>query len=216
MATAAVQMKLTGKWAKMRVILSPKRLAAATSVEVSRATEQNAMFTARAIRRYIKAAKVEANAAATIAMKGSSKPLVHTGQMFQSIKGSLINSTTALAGVLRTAKSEDGAELANVAAILNEGATIPVTESMRGLFYALHTATTRGRGAVDASPRLDAILGARGGSKEVIWPLDEGTEEIDLPARPFFEDSIDSALKARIRKNWERAYQRALTKYGVK
>lgn len=213
--TKGVEMKLTGAWKAFGMTLSPRRAFAVVSTEVRQATEQNAMHVARAMRRKIKESKYEKNAPLTVALKGSTKPLVHTGQMFAAIKGSMINPTTALAGVLRTAKASDGAELANVAAIVHEGAEINVTPEMRGLFYILHRATTGRLGSQKLGPRAQAIMDARGGGKEIIQPLDPDTEIISIPGRPFVEDTIDRQLVAKLKTNWSRAYQRALSK-GLK
>lgn len=161
------------------------------------ATALNGKVVEAAMRKVLQSGRLRANAALTIAIKKSSKPLVDQGTLFQSITSQVVDDFTAFVGVLRSSPAYD------LVQTLHEGVRIKVTQKMRGLFYMLWRAST---GNID-SGRLTgraAELWARmpGG-----WfPLAASTKVIVIPPRRF----ILAAFRAKgvidqCRRNWEKA-----------
>jgi len=93
-------------------------------------------------------------AAMTVAMKGHNKPLVDSGDFLRAIEMRR-DGTTATVGV-HGGRGSKGQELGLVAIVMENGATVRVTDRMRGWFL---------------------VKG---------FPLSPATEFIRIPARPVF------------------------------
>lgn len=175
-----------------------RRFSTVLRKHMGRATELNGLVGAREQRRTIASGKLAANAALTVFIKGSAKPLVDFADLYGSITYEVINEFTVFVGVLRA--DEEGF---NIAMALHEGTQAKVTPAMRGMFLYLWKAST---GVIPASQLYGraAELWAR---KPGGWlPLDPSTEVITTPRRPWVEITFqDGAFKAKIQQNWEQA-----------
>ena len=116
-----------GDWDKARRMLTNgfnQRLALA----IRKATIKNALLLVREIQRGIRSQAPGGKqfaplAEATIRRKGSSKALIDTGFLVNSITQKIL-SDGAFVGLLRTSISKDGESVANIGAIMEYGATI--------------------------------------------------------------------------------------------
>jgi hypothetical protein len=168
---------------------------------IRRATGLNALAAAKKMRQVIQSGNFKSNAPLTVALKGSSKPLVAGGDLFQSITVQQINEDEQFVGVLRTEGDF------NLVAVLHEGATIPVTPAMRWMFLLLSKASN---GTMDPSKlegRASELFSQFQGWK----PLAASTTSIVIPERPFVRITFESAdLIATCKANWAAACQAAL------
>jgi hypothetical protein len=198
MAQLRFEFKIDG-FKSMVALFRPELFEKLSRQHVDRATQQNAVFVAKAMRDTIKDSKgLVANVQLTIDIKGSSKPLVGIdSDLFGGITHKRIDSFSAFAGVLRTNENF------NVAEIVHEGRTIPVTAKLRGMFFFLWLAST---GEIPAS-RLTGRAAELFARKPEGWkPLASGTTALTIPGRPFVEETLkDEVLKARLHRNWTRA-----------
>tara|TARA_Y100000004_G_scaffold184388_1_gene233357 strand:+ start:247 stop:870 length:624 start_codon:yes stop_codon:yes gene_type:complete len=190
----------TGDWDK----ISGKAIASAFTgklkANVQKATRLNAMLARKAIRRKIQSKMPPPNAPLTAAIKGSTKPLVDKGQLFQAITFQVLTPFTAEVGVRK------GDAYANIAVAIHEGATIPVTPAMRGLFAALANASD-GK-SVKLTGRAQQLFKRFQGWKA----LKSSTTQIVIPPRRFVQAAIeDKALKTKIYGNWQQALAASIT-----
>ena len=168
---------------------------------VRRATKLNALAAVKEMRATIQNGGFKANAPLTVALKGSSKPLVAGGDMFQSITTEQLNDDDIFVGVLR---SEDGFDIVD---IVHNGAVIPVTPAMRWMFMLLAKASD---GKMDPS-KLEGRAAELFSQFQGWKPLAESTTTIIIPERPFavVAFSKDSLIKL-CRENWEAAVLAAM------
>jgi hypothetical protein len=196
--------KLTGPWAAVRTMFNPMKFDQRTRKYLRRATAINAKKAESMIRKNIQSGVSPPNKPLTMAIKGSSKPLVDTGQgIFQAVTSTLVNYKTAFVGVLRTSESF------NIALALHEGTEIKVTDSMRGLFWLLWLVST---GAVPSESltgrAADLWKRMPGGWK----PIRRSTKVIVIPSRPFIRQVFeDPKLSAFCLNNWHAAIRAAMT-----
>ena len=116
-----------GDWDRAKALLTNgfnQRLALA----VRKATVKNALLLVREIQRGIRSQAPGGKqfaplAQVTIERKGSSKALIDTGFLVNSITQKIM-SDGAFVGLLRTSISRDGESVANIGAIMEYGATI--------------------------------------------------------------------------------------------
>lgn len=176
--------------------VDPKKFDKRIRRRVELATKKNALVAEGAIKRAINSGQFDRNSVITIAMKGSSRPLVDTGALVASINHDVPKWDVAFIGVLRSRKvprkgkgKARAYDILNVAFVLHEGASIKVTPKMRRFFAAM----------------------ARENPGQ--WfPIRKGTSVIQIPRRPFLEAAFeDSRLALKYRRNWEDAVQRALS-----
>lgn len=203
--------KMTGSWGKLRYMLAPHKYKPVLDKYIEKATKFNALMVQREIRARIRSGKYDKNAHLTQVIKGSSKPLVNNADMWKSVSHQMVNPLTAWVGVMRTAKSEDGEDLFNLALALHEGETITVTDAMRLLFLILFEATRQGKATdVKLEGRAEQIYEQWKG-EEPIYPLKPDTELIVLPPRPFIRDVFDDKkIQAMCKQNWEKAIKEGL------
>lgn len=164
---------------------------------ISLATRRNGLLAVRMIRQSIKKGNFEANAALTVDIKGSSKPLVDKGGLFQSVTSKMQGDRSVFAGVLQTD------ELYNIAVALHDGASVTVTPKMRNMFKALWWASI---GTIDPG-ELKGAAAELWERKPGGWlPLRENTVAILIPGRPFIEGVFnDRVLIDKAIENWQRA-----------
>jgi len=186
------------------MMLDASRFSGAIATNIDRATVANAMLAAAEIRRRIRGKRYTPNAALTTLIKGSSTPLVDEALLFQAVTHQRIDGKTAFAGVIRRARGKGG-DLADIATMLHEGASLPVTPAMRGLFYVLAQATQGKRDPATLTGRAAEIFAQLKG-KGPIYPLKPGTTVIVIPPRPFLREVFeDKGLLAKMKTNWARA-----------
>lgn len=198
--------KLTGKWKTLQQAFDPRMFDKRTQRYMLRATGINALFAVREIRQVIVRGGWGAggeNKALTVAIKGSTKPLVDRGHtLFQAVTQKIIDYYTAFVGILQTSAHY------NIAITLHDGTEIPVTDKMRGLFWLLWLVSI---GSVDSSVlsgRAAELWGRMPGG----WkPLDPGTRVIVIPSRPFMRRAFASkSLHDFCMRQWHAAIAAAL------
>jgi len=168
---------------------------------VRRATKLNALAAVKEMRATIQSGGFKANAPLTVALKGSSKPLVASGDLFQSISIEQINDDEIFVGVLRT---EEGFDLVN---IVHNGAVIPVTPAMRWMFMLLAKASD---GTMDPS-KLEGRAAELFSQFQGWKPLAESTTTIIIPERPFAVVAFSKESLVKLcRENWEAAVLAAM------
>lgn len=194
--------KLTGPWKKMEALL--KNAGPSVEAEVRRATQFNALKVQKAIRNAIRNGNYQRNAKFTVLIKGSTKPLADTGELFKAITHTMISNTRAEVGVLRTSPH------ANTVVAVHEGAILPVTPAMRGLFAELANYSDGSLPYSMLSSRASEIVDR---SKTIgkFKALKPTTTRIRIPGRPFIRDVIeDPVIQAEVYKNWLNAVAYAI------
>jgi hypothetical protein len=151
-------------------------LAGRIKKEISKATAVNTMLVVKEIKRRIRAKEYAPNSALTIALKGSSTPLIDNADLFRSIQAHLIDSYRSFAGVLRGTRSKDGGDLVNLAKMLHDGISIKMTPAMRRWIFAQLN---------QAGIEAGEVAGGGGAkkSKKPGWVV--------IPGRPFIKDVFD-------------------------
>jgi hypothetical protein len=190
-----------GDWRKMERALDAPAFEATLRRNMRVATQLNGHLAEAAVRRAIRAGSFAPNAALTIAIKGSSKPLVDQGSgIFQAVTSEVVDDFRVFVGVLRSD------EHYNVALALHEGATIPVSDKMRGMFFVLWQASTGAMPAAELTGRAAELWERMPGG----WlPLRPSTTAIIIPGRPYLANAFnDATLRARVQRNWEQALSR--------
>lgn len=167
------------------------------------ATQLNGHLAEAAVRRAIRAGTFTPNAALTIAIKGSSKPLVDSGSgIFQAVTSEVVDDFRVFVGVLRSSEHYD------VALAIHEGVTITVTDKMRGMFFMLWQASqgAEAGGSTALTGRAAELWERMPGG----WlPLRPSTTAIVIPGRPYLANTFnDATLRMRVQRNWEAALQR--------
>lgn len=166
------------------------------------ATALNGKVIEREMRRTIQGGKdLEPNAALTVHIKRSKKPLVASGELWRAITSQVINNYTVFVGVQR------GDGRYNLAKELHEGITIQVTPEMRGMFFYLWKASSGELDPAELEGRAAEIWASRPGGYK---PLANSTTAIVIPARPFATITFaKDAVREKIAKNWHTALKRA-------
>lgn len=169
---------------RLKEILSPPAFEARLKREVAAATRINALLAEAAITDAIHSGAFAPNAALTVAMKGSSRPLVDQGLLVGSVS-SKSRWDEADIGVLRKRKRASGSD-ANIAAIVHYGAHVTVTDRMRRYFYWLSRKNPR------------------------VKPLRSTTTVIVIPPRRYMDAAVSDDSKAEYVRNWAAAVARAM------
>lgn len=208
---AGTTFKMTG-WKKLKTIFSPADFGAVLVPNLKRATAFNAQLVRKEIRQRIVDMKYSPNSLATIAMKGSSKPLVgKNSQLFNGVTTLVVNEKTAFVGLLRQTRiGKNQAGLANLAEMLHKGMTITVTPAMRHMFLLLYE--------VSEGREHPEIL--KGRAKE-LWettkgnflPIGKNTTHIIIPGRHFISEVFeDHAVLEKCKANWAKAVEASIMK----
>jgi hypothetical protein len=190
-------LEVTG-FKKLKEKLRPRSFEKRLKREVKKATRRVGLLAERKIKTDIRQKKVKPSklSGMTIAIKGSTKALVNSGQLLQSITSKVIAWDIVVVGVLKNKKVRDEAtgavkDVIMIARILHDGATIPVTPKMRRYFFWLANA--------DESPVQGKIS-----------PLSMSTRVIRVPARPFMKGVLDKTARKLYQKVWQGAVNKAL------
>lgn len=196
------RIRLTGDWNKLEHALKPGTMNKAIKRRMRIATRLNGALAVRMIRQTIRGGGFQSNAALTTFIKSSSKPLVDKGDLFQAVTSRVIDDTTIFVGILKTS------EEFNIAMALHEGATIRVTDAMRGMFFALWKASEGELPPGELGGRARALWERQEGG----WlPLKSSTTRIITPGRPFMRQAFkQNRLKQQAKKNWQQALQQAM------
>lgn len=203
----------TSGWRKLRAVMSPSVFTPLLERNIRKATQFNALLARSAIRDNIQLNKYVANAPLTIIIKDSSKPLVGMdSRLFNAITYKMIDAYSAFVGAMRRGGDADAF---NVIELLHEGATIPVTPAMRGMFFFLWKLTTGTMNPAKAEGRVAEIYERIKLTAKIIYPLKDTTTAIHIPPRPFLRDVFeDSKLAAEMKANWEKAVAAAINAAG--
>ncbi len=201
---ANVRIKLKN-FDRFRVALGGDRFKGSLKKHIALSTRRGALLVKREIRQTIKGGITPQNAALTVALKRSAKPLVDFAELFRAVAEVQPDWKSAFIGIKRTTPEH------NLARLLHDGATIPVTKKMRGLFYVLWLASRAARGDPSAgAPPLS------GRAQELFerfqdWrPLGPQTRAIKIQGRPYIEQAFRSAsLKTQIQEQWRRGVDAA-------
>lgn len=183
---------------ELQTKLDPKKFERRLIREVGKATKKNGLLAERAVKEDIRKRKVTPSKLSgfTIALKGSTKALVDTGELRKSITSDVKRWNVVIIGVLKNKSIKDqitGAVKSSlmIAKILHGGATIPVTDKMRRFFLWLANS--------EESPVVGRVL-----------PLAASTRVIRIPARPFLKGIMTTARIKRYKEVWSAAVGRAL------
>lgn len=118
-----------GDWERVQHLLADQP-GARLALAIRQATVKAAILLVREIQRGIRSQAPGGHpfvqlAASTIARKGSSKALIDTGFLINSITHRIMQDQ-AFVGLLKTTVSRDGESMANIGAVMEYGATIPM------------------------------------------------------------------------------------------
>ena len=193
----------TKSWDRVKAYAVAGKFSVELKKNLAKATKLNAMYLRKHIRKQLRSGMKPPNAPLTVAVKGSSKPGIDKGELFKAITYKVLTPYTAEVGVLKGDKN------ANIAIAFHEGATIPVTPAMRGLFAALASAS-QGK-ATHLGPRAQELFGRYKSWK----PLLPSTTHIKIPGRPFIKQALEDPLaKMKIYGNWHQALLAAASMTG--
>lgn len=178
-----VKVTRTGDWAKARRILH--NLPDNMKKEVKKASELSGVLLVGEIKKGIVnqapgGQRFEPLHPLTIQRKGSSKALIDSGDLLESITYRVMDDGLSLfVGILKTAKNSEGDNLANIGWVMEKGAVIKVTTAMRKYLHGIG-------------------LSLRG-----------STEYIIIPPRPFIEPTVAKEVQ-NIRKIFRERVTKAL------
>lgn len=203
MATPNWTVRLDSSWATMSALLNPSIVSRRVRNNVAKATSRNGAILRKQMRAELKTSIPPVLAPLTTFIKGSSKSGVDRGALFKAITSQAINWHTAEAGVRK------GTKEANYAVVFHEGARIPVTSKMRGMFAAL-AAVSNGQSPSSSLTGRAAELYKRRPNRG--WkPLRTTTTHIKVPGRPFARQAFeDDATRRKIARNWSNAFAAAI------
>jgi len=197
--------KLSDEWRRYLELMDPKAVKVRLAKGAARAGARVGQHFQREARARIRGQDYAPNSPVTVALKGSSTPLVDRGDLYQGLTYDQPDPYTIRLGVMRRAVGDKGI---NVAAILHEGATIDVRRhpQVRAKVWAmvrdrlsaerLAALNPRSRRAVKraagqlglAAPQRRAMFARMGrgrssGSGRDVWII---------PARPFIVRPIEA------------------------
>ena len=187
--------ELNKEWEKWEKLVNAGRFRQRLALGVKTSMTKACVMLKGKIKRRIKAKDYAKNAPLTVAVKGSSTPLVNDSDLWRAIAyRTYEGGFKAFVGILRTTKrGANGKDLINVAETLHDGRTIQVTQRMRGYF-------------------------ARMARKHPgVWrPLSPATNTIKIVARKFIEDpATEFDTVAEIQMLWREGVRYGLTGESV-
>lgn len=196
----ATEFKKKGDWKRFEIALEPGRYDKVMKKHVGKALELSALFVVSMIRDGIKDGDFDENALLTREIKGSSKPLVDKGDLWQAITHTMVDEFRVFVGLNRTERGggkRGKKDTYNIGITLHEGVTVKVTDKMRALFFYLWLAS------VDPG-RYERKL--KGRAKE-LWERKKGGWRklekgfVRIPGRPFIKAVFDDpGVKAKVEK----------------
>lgn len=161
------KMKRVGPWDRLLTIINPVNFDRRLDKNIRIAHRRVGLDYRKDVRTAIRGKKYAPNKAMTVAIKGSSTPLVDNADMINAIAIKVDGSDSVEIGIKRSATGSGGKKLWNVAEILHKGVTVTVTERMRNFFKVMFQSGQRG------------------------WrPLNPSTTVIRIPGRPFFSEPL--------------------------
>jgi len=189
-------------WKKMSHVLK-EAFGSPLKKHVAKATRNNAHYVQAQIRKGLQRGRFRRNAPLTVAIKGHGKPLNETGaQLFPAISTDVKSWKKALVGVFATSG------VYNIALTIHDGATIAVTQKMRGLFFLLWQASIGGIDPGELTGRAAELWRKMPGG----WkPLRKNTTHIKIPPRPFVKRVFnDKRVQQRVKNVWAKAVKAAI------
>jgi len=180
-----------GQWKLYMKLMSSARFANKLKSEVKKATTANTLLVRTEIITRIDQGKYEPNRPITIAMKGSSLPLVDRGDLRRSIRTRQIDWSSGFVGVLAATKLR-GKAMANIGEMLHEGFTIKITPKMRTWFKYK--------------------------AKEYVFsPINPSTSALRVRGRPFIKQPFeDPKIQTDCEDNWRMAVDAAFNDLSPK
>jgi hypothetical protein len=190
-----VDFKLTG-FEKLQDMLDPGEFPERLRATVRKATMKVGLVAEGAIKTAITNGDFVKNRPMTVALKGSDRPLVDSGELLKAITSEVEDWDRVVVGVIKdqTVQGKDGKpdSIKSIAGILAHGATIKVTPEMRGFFAA------------------QARRFQRGEIKRPWRPLSPDTKLIVIKKRPFLQRALRKRHVTRYERIWAEAIQRAM------
>jgi len=198
--------KLSAEWQGFLRDMDPKAFKVRLERAASKAGARVGQRFQRDARNAIRGGAYAPNSPVTVALKGSSKPLVDRGDLFQGLTYSQPDAMTVQLGVMRRAVGDQGI---NVALVLHEGATVNVKrypQVRRAVFAKLRDSLSAERLAA-LNPRSRASVKRAGRAlgmtprqrNAVMAKLGRGTKASGsgktvwiIPARPFITAPIEA------------------------
>ena len=228
-------LSLTGQWRQFVDGLDGNKFQRRLHAELLRANELIGKRFQRAARGMIRAAAYAPNSPLTVILKGSSKPLLDKGDLYQAITYEVEGPYAVKVGVIKHRLK--GATTLDVAWILHEGATINVAQhpKVRRKMWAMLRERMAGIGKL-SKPRREVVLAAAKGMglgrkrkftrKQIAYLIATGkiskagpqhkptsNPVWTIPARPFIARPLsDPEFPVYALKRWEGAVKRALAK----
>jgi hypothetical protein len=195
---AKAKLELVG-FKKLKNILDPKKFERRAKKHIGQATLKNGLIAEGKIKEGINKGKVpgkgKTNADLTIAIKGSDRPLVDSGELVKSINSEVQSWKLVFIGVNRnrTVTDENGKKrgILTIAQTLHDGAEVKVTAKMRRFFFWM---------------AFDKESPFRG----VVKPLKATTKKIIIPPRPFLHLALTDRLVKRYTNNWNKAVRKVM------
>jgi hypothetical protein len=211
MANGEFRIAFKGQWDKAMRITNPREFERRMRLYIGVATNRNVLKSVAKIRDVIKEGQFPENQPLTIALKGSSKPLIgRTGALWQSISPSRISWNIGFAGIKRGTIS-GGKNYYNIGMLLHKGFKIKdlggKNIKVRNLFKLLAAAS-----AGTFNPGL-----LRGRAAE-LWAINKkwypvNKNEIVVKPRRFIKSAFTKELKEDCRREWKEAMVRVLKGY---
>lgn len=206
-----VELKLTGNWKQFGAAVDAKRFQANLDANIGKATVANGMLVAGEIRKRIKQRRYAANSPFTVLVKKSSTPLINDADLFGAVTSKRIDNYKVFVGILRSALSDDGKPLVNLAEFLHSGGSIPVTDSMRNMFVLLSEVGQGKRDVSTLEGRTAELAKALGSRIKRVKPLKASTKYIVIPPRPFILSVLrDPTVHKKCQNNWQKAVQASI------
>jgi hypothetical protein len=195
----AARVSLTVKgFDELKKKLQPKSFEKRLQRNVKKATRKVGLLAVRKVKTDIRRKKVKPSklSGLTVAIKGSTRALVDSGELLESITSDLVSWDVVIVGVLKNRPVRDEItgevkDMIMIAKILHDGADVPVTPKMRRFFLWL------------ANSSESPVRGK-------VFALKPSTKIIHIPARPFMEGVLDKLAIAEYRKVWQAVVNKTL------
>lgn len=187
---------------RLESILNPSKYRKRLNLNIGKAIQLNAKLVEKAMRNTIKKGVAPKQSALQSWIKGSSTPGIDNADLWKAITSTKVKPMVFFVGVLRTNESY------NIAEIVHHGATIEVTDAMRGMFFMMWLVDQGRMSPSRLTGRAAELYEQRKGE----WkPLKKSTTRITIPARRFVTLTMaNPTLKAKIKKNFAKAAQLTL------
>ncbi|RLE25633.1 MAG: hypothetical protein DRJ65_07340 [Acidobacteria bacterium] len=195
-------------WKGYKFAINPKGFAAELKKQLLIHANRVGMIAERQVKKTIQVGGFKPNAPLTVAIKGSSKPLIDQADLFAAMTFKVISWSTVFVGVFRTNENY------NVARAVHNGAVISVTDRMRGLFLALWKVST---GEMDENELTSQRAQQLWERNQEWFPLKASTTAITIPARPFMLKAFaDPQMREMVKKQWLGAVKKVIEKRSRK